>query len=285
MSDVEIDIDYLKTWIGKIESSSDVITPVLVDRFKATFTDKLWLKNDGVPLGIHWCLALPCVDTDQLGIDGHAVKGGFLPPVPLPSRMWAGGELHSKGVFNIGDVVVKRSKIVDVSFKQGKSGALVFVNVEHEYWVGENLVVVETHNIVYKTASKPNHNAEVKIPEFGADQASKDSDVIVVGEVTMFRYSALTFNSHRIHYDRTYVQQEEGYDGLVVHGPLQATLLLNKAAKLCDGAPVKFAYRGVSPLIEQTPFKICNTQKDTGGDLWCEDLAGRTTMKSSYNIQ
>lgn len=282
MNNDEIDIEHLKNWIGKTEESTDFISAVLVDRFKATFTDRLWEKAEVVPLGIHWCLALPCIDIDQLGEDGHALKGGFLPPVPLPSRMWAGGEIKTNGTFKVGDVVTKRSKIVDVILKQGKSGALVFVNVEHEYWVEKTLIVVETHNIVYKSAAKPNLDAVLKTPKFDVEPDRSNPELIVVDEVTMFRYSAITFNSHRIHYDRTYTQQQEGYEGLVVHGPLQATLLLNEAAKICDGPPKKFKYRGISPLIEQTPFRICEAPQDAGGDLWCEDFTGRKTMKSSY---
>lgn len=279
MSNSTIDIEYLKTWIGKTQESSDVITPVLVERFKATFTNQLWLEKDFVPLGLHWCLALPIDGMDKLGEDGHAAKGDFLPPVPLPSRMWAGGEIKSNSKFNIGDIVTKRSKIADVILKQGKSGPLVFVNVEHQYWVDEELIITETHNIVYKNAPNAKHDAVIKVPKF-----APQPDMISVGEVTMFRYSALTFNSHRIHYDRTYCQQQEGYDGLVVHGPLQATLLLNEAAKIEKATPKIFAYKGLSPLIEQTPFKIVGVPKDNGGELWCEDYQGRKTMKCSYEL-
>lgn len=279
MSNSPINFEYLKTWIGKTQESSDIITAALVERFKATFTNQLWLEKDFVPLGLHWCLALPIDGLDKLGEDGHAAKGDFLPPVPLPSRMWAGGEIKTNATFNIGDIVTKCSKIADVIFKQGKNGPLVFVNVEHQYWVGKKLIIVETHNIVYKNASKPNIDTVVKAPEF-----APQPDMITVGEVMMFRYSALTFNSHRIHYDRTYTQQQEGYDGLVVHGPLQATLLLNEAAKIGKDVPKVFSYKGISPLIEQTPFKVVGTSQDKGGELWCEDYTGRKTMKCRYEF-
>lgn len=279
MTPNQIDIKYLQNWIGQTESKCDVITSALVDKFKATLPYKLWLDESNVPLGLHWCLASTVFDTDQLGQDGHPHRGGFLPPVPLPSRMWAGGEINFIGQFTVGDVVTRRSKITDVTFKHGKTGPLVFVIVEHEYWVDTDLIISERHDIVYKSAPPKNKNASIIIPQFAPQK-----NMILIDEVTLFRYSALTFNSHRIHYDRTYAQTEEGYEGLVVHGPLQATLLMNEAAKLCGNIPKAFSYRGVIPLIEQTPFQIVNYKMENGGNLWCEDFKGRKTMKSSYNF-
>ena len=166
-------------------------------------------------------------------------------------------------------------------FIYGRSGPLVFVTVEHQCYAGEKLAITERQDLVYKQANPKLANLE----SFDPESISKDREGFIrVNSVELFRYSALTFNGHRIHYDRDYTRREEGYAGLVVHGPFQTTLLMNHAASLCDGVPARFSFRGVAPLIEQTQFQICQqlASDDQSGELWCELDNGQTTMQAKY---
>lgn len=274
----DINLEHLQQWIGRTETVSDIITPTLVDRFKATFAEKLWNSETGVPLGLHWCLAPVTVSGEFLGDDGHPNTGGFLPPVPLPSRMWAGGEVSFHSNFNIGDNVIRTSRIASVTLKNGKSGPLVFVTVEHECRVQDHLVISERQDIVYKEA-----RAKVSLSKPKATEAPTAAGYICMDEVTLFRYSALTFNGHRIHYDRDYACFEEEYPGIVVHGPLQATFLMNRAAAHSGEIPKRFSYRGVSPLIIHTPFRLDTAGSADFGEIRCLDVLGNVTMIADYS--
>ena len=161
--------------------------------------------------------------------------------------------------------------------------ALVFVAIEHEYSVKGRVVITERQDLVYKNLVVKNSRSRSADLNSEIVKIRLAPDIIYIDEVTMFRYSALTFNGHRIHYDRDYAKFEEGYSGLVVHGPLQATLLMNSAAQQCDGIPAHFSYRGIAPLIDKTPFRIKTNNSTNGGDVWCEDLTGNTTMQAKYS--
>ncbi|MDF1819647.1 MAG: MaoC family dehydratase N-terminal domain-containing protein [Immundisolibacteraceae bacterium] len=277
-----LDIDHLKTWIGETETVEDQITASLIDRFRATFYDKLWPTGDAAPLGLHWCLAPPAAPGNALGPDGHPRRGGFLPPVPLPSRMWAGGDLTFHEPLRAGDRVTRSSRIANVILKQGKSGPLVFVTIDHQCSVDGTLAVSERQDIVYKQAIAKPSATQIESPEPSVDA---DADALTVNAVDLFRYSALTFNGHRIHYDREYAQSEEGYPGLVVHGPFQGTLLMNRAAELCGGVPARFSFRGVAPLFDQTPFWLRASTTADGGEVWCEGVDGNPTMKAEFSAR
>jgi len=272
------DIDHLKTWIGETETVEDQITDSLIDRFRATFFDKLWPTGDAAPLGLHWCLAPPAAPGNALGPDGHPKRGGFLPPVPLPSRMWAGGELTFHQPLRTGDRVTRHSRIENVTLKQGRSGPLVFVTIEHQCSVDGQLAVFERQDIVYKQAAEKSSVAPIDTPK-----PSVAADALTANAVDLFRYSALTFNGHRIHYDREYAQREEGYPGLVVHGPFQGTLLMNRAAELCRGVPARFSFRGLAPLFDQSPFWLREEVTADGGEVWCEGPDGKVTMKAEFS--
>ncbi|MCB1493228.1 MAG: MaoC family dehydratase N-terminal domain-containing protein, partial [Rhodobiaceae bacterium] len=219
---MEIDLDYLKGWIGREEIASEVLTPDLVRRFNATFDRESGLDaGDVAPLVIHFCLAQPAVPTAGLGPDGHPARGGFLPPVPLPRRMWAGGAFTFHDAIQIGEEVTRRSTIRDVTLKQGRTGALCFVTVEHAISSGGRAALTERQDIVYREAGTSAAPAASPEPA----PAGEESRRITPSAPYLFRYSALTFNGHRIHYDTPYVRDVEGYPGLIVHGPLQATLL------------------------------------------------------------
>ncbi|VVS98650.1 MaoC family dehydratase N-terminal domain-containing protein [Rhizobium sp. EC-SD404] len=271
-----VDMDHLRGWIGREEAQVETVTKALIERFEATIGRALHREADAAPLAIHWCLAPPAVAPEGLGPDGHPARGGFLPPVPLPRRMWAGGAMTFLRPLKPGDVVTRRSRIADIVHKTGRSGELVFVTVAHDIIADGEVAVSERQDIVYRPMDAAKPTPVPDQPRVGAHSISVDATTTL-----LFRYSALTFNGHRIHYDVDYARSEEGYPGLVVHGPLQATLMLHLAARLSDGRPVAtFSYRGVSPLFHGPPFTVNADDTDDGFDLWCADRQGRTTMQA-----
>ncbi|HWK67614.1 MAG TPA: MaoC family dehydratase N-terminal domain-containing protein [Rhizobiaceae bacterium] len=278
----EVDIAHLRKWIGKTEVRSDILTSGLVERLRATIGDMAPDGLDAVPLAVHWCLAPPAVPPAEIGRDGHPARGGFLPPVPLPRRMWAGGALHFHRPLEMGDTVTRSSRIADVSEKVGRSGRLVFVTVEHEISTGTGAAAItERQDIVYREAQAGSAQQPASSPRPDA-WAAGHRHVVEATTTLLFRYSALTFNGHRIHYDRDYARDVEGYPGLVVHGPLQATLLVNLAARLESGhLPKIFTYRGLSPLFDGAAFTVNATRGQNGMALWCADRAGVTTMEAN----
>jgi 3-methylfumaryl-CoA hydratase len=275
-----IDIGHLRRWIGREDRGRDVITPGLVDRFRATLGASAFNREDEAPLAIHWCLSPPAVGPDVLGPDGHPARGGFLPPVPLPRRMWAGGMLDFRAPLAIGAEVVRVSRIADVVHKSGRSGDLVFVTVEHAVETAGRPAILERQDIVYRAAI-PAAAATLQAPP-AEPRGAEFSETVEATTTLLFRYSALTFNGHRIHYDVEYARQAEGYPGLVVHGPLQATLMLHLAARISVGrTPRRFSYRGVSPLFHGTDFSVNAAKAEDGLDLWCADSTGAPTMTAT----
>ena len=277
MSDV--DIEHLRTWIGRERTVEDIITPRLAQSLDAVFDrESSPVSGSPAPVGIHWCLAPDIVPMSGLGPDGHPARGGFLPPVPFPRRMWAGGELVFSGSFLVGDTVAKRSVIEDVVLKSGRSGEMIFVTLRHYYTTKRRLVLTERQDVVYRQMDSPAAKADPAPPE----ESFEHRRAIDAGPVLLFRYSALTFNGHRIHYDQPYVTGEEMYPGLVFHGPLQATLLLALAVELGgDTLPNGFSFRSVRPLFAGgTPNIHARREKD-GHALWLTDSAGAVTMKGT----
>ncbi|WP_289052634.1 MaoC family dehydratase N-terminal domain-containing protein, partial [uncultured Methylobacterium sp.] len=193
--------------------------------------------------------------------DGHAAKGGFLPPVPLPRRMWAGGEIETLAPLRVGDRVVRRETVSDVAVKHGRTGTLCFVTVRHEYETARGLAIRDRQDIVYREASRPGDAAPTAKPVPAEDEAAWS---VEANSVLLFRYSAMTFNGHRFHYDHPYATQVEGYPGLVVHGPMQASLLLNLAALRLGRVPARFRYRGVAPMIAGSRFAVAGRREGQG---------------------
>jgi 3-methylfumaryl-CoA hydratase len=277
----EIDIDHLKTWIGRSQEKSDVIAPRLVQSYNAIFNASLDVsEGDEAPAGIQWCLAPDIAAMNALGPDGHPARGGFLPPVPLPRRMWAGGKLSFSGQFLVGDVVTKRSVIEDVVLKTGRTGSLIFVTVQHEYRTSRGVVLSERQDIVYRDQeSKP---ATIAAANREPLPAADRTDVIAASPPLLFRYSAITFNGHRIHYDLDYVTREEGYPGLIFHGPLQASYLLRLAVEIGGGTlPRAFSFRSVKPLFAGGEISINAKAMASELSLWVADQAGQMTMTAS----
>ena len=242
-------------WIGREEQRTDRIDPAIVARWCATI-DRDLMDGADVPQGVHWCLCLPDAATADLGADGQPVRDdgpeSFLPPVPLPRRMWASSKVEFLKPLRLGEKVKRQSKVLSVTAKEGGSGSLVFVDVAHDTFGEDGLAVREVQSLVYRDAAGP--DAPLGPPassESSFDPASWAAHRrLVPSETLLFRFSALTFNSHRIHYDLPYTQGEERYRGLVVHGPLTATLLLDLARReFGDNALAHFSYRGLSPAI------------------------------------
>lgn len=242
-----MDIGPATEWIGRTATREDVLSPRLIGQYRATLPGLL-ADAGPVPLGMFWMLSPDAEAPADLGRDGHPRLGIHLPPLPLPRRMWAGGEVRFLGDFAPGDTVRRDTTIARIAPKTGSTGSLIFVEVRHVYAVGDRAVVEERQDLVYRPDPDPTAPAPAypAAPDLGPALASVplESDSLL-----LFRFSAMTFNGHRIHYDADYARKVEGYGGLVVHGPLQAVVLMNLAARHLGRAPARFTYRGLSPLI------------------------------------
>lgn len=279
----KLDLDHLRQWIGRTEEASDIVTAQLVKGLRATlFLDIGEPKTgDAAPFTTHWCLAQPVYPMSMLGPDGHPTRGGFLPPVPLPRRMWAGGELQFIEPLRVGDEATRASRIADVTVKSGSTGTLCFVSVEHTISTPRGVAIRERQDIVYREMPTGGKNAASAKPA-AAPPIAKHRQTHVSDPVLLFRYSALTFNGHRIHYDRDYVTKVEGYPGLIFHGPMQAALLVEFAAHLHGGtAPKTFSYRGLQPLFEGGEFSVNANEVAEGLDIWVANADGAPTMRGT----
>ena len=280
-----MDIDHLKTWINKSEQHHDVIAHQKVAALAATLD--CTAPPDGAPLPPlwHWMYFWAIAPQSELGDDGHPKRGGFLPPVPLPRRMWAGGRLTFQSPLSIGSDATRTSRILGVDVKTGKSGTLAFVTVQHEIASSDVVHITEEHDIVYRDL--PPANAVAPTPPAAPIDALW-SKTITPDPVLLFRYSALTFNGHRIHYDRSYVTEVEGYPGLIVHGPLIATLLLGLLSEKMPTAQVaSFSFRAVSPLFDIEPFTVCGQPSEDGATikLWAKNSRGALAMQAEATLK
>ncbi len=278
----EVDIDYLKSWIARERTVTDHITPRLAASLHAVLDiDRPVVQGSPAPVGIHWCLAPDIVPMREIGLDGHPARGEFLPPVPYPRRMWAGGDLRFSGEFRIGDEVTRRSVIENVEHKRGRSGDMIFVTVRHHYQTQRGAALEERQDIVYRALGAGSAPSQEATPTDGTPHYSR---YIEASPVLLFRYSAITFNGHRIHYDQPYVTGEEGYPGLIFHGPLQATLLLELATERRNGdTPSYFAFRSVRPLFSGGRISLNACAEDERTLLWIADHADTITMSANYS--
>jgi 3-methylfumaryl-CoA hydratase len=276
-----LDIDHLSRWISRAEICDDLLSPWTATALAATLRNDVDKRavGDALPPLWHWCYFLPAAPQDGLGEDGHPARGGFLPPVPLPRRMWAGSQFEFFAPLMLGTPTVKTSRVTDVNLKQGKGGALVFVKVQHEVHAAGVLLLREFHDIVYREAGQSGQTAPPQTPPAGAAWTVEHRPDAPL----LFRYSALTFNSHRIHYDHPYVTQVEGYEDLIVHGPLIATLLLEAAQQHNPGRAVRaYSFKAVRPLTCGKLLRVCGhaAQADGGVTLWAEDAQGALLMQA-----
>jgi 3-methylfumaryl-CoA hydratase len=283
---MNVNLDYLREWRGRTESRSDEVTPAPIAALSATLDrdDPYPRAGDPLPPLWHWLYFLPLPRQSELGPDGHAKRGGFLPPVPLPRRMFAGDRVQFHRPLRVGEMISRLSRILDVNCKQGRTGPLVFVVVRHEISGRDGLAVIEEHDIVYRENPKPTDSAPA--PQTAPSGAAWIRE-IRPEETLLFRYSALTFNGHRIHYDRRYATEVEGYPGLVVHGPLIATLLLDLLQRnLADANVVSLSFRAVRPLFDTAPFSVCGKVASDGktAQLWATDAEGWLAMEATAGL-
>jgi len=272
-------LDSLRDWVGKTETHSDTVTAWPVAAMSATLdrNDPEPKAGDALPPGWHWLYFLEAKPASALGPDGHPRRGGFLPPVPLPRRMWAGGRIEFLQPLHIGDAVRRDSEIISVESKHGRSGDLVFVTVRHTISTHGETAVREEHDIVYRDAAKPGEPPPTGKP---APANAAWQRALVGDPVMLFRYSALTFNGHRIHYDLDYARNEEHYPGLIVHGPLQTTLLLDLCRRH-EKRPVKrLEYRALHPVFHTERFTVNGNPGAEGNnvDLWTANAASNYAM-------
>lgn len=273
---------HLQEWIGRTETRADQVTAAPVAALSATLDrdDPPPQPGDPLPPLWHWLYFLPVHRRSELGPDGHPHRGGFLPPVPLPRRMWAGTRFEFHRPLRIGETVTRTSRIMEVKRKEGRTGPLVFVVVRHE--IGDALS--EEHDIVYRDHPKPGDAAPTPPP---APEPAEWERAVHPDDVLLFRYSALTFNGHRIHYDRRYATEVEGYPGLVVHGPLIATLLTDLLRRHRPDARVaRFAFRAVSPLFDTAPFAVCGRPDESANTirLWARTATGGLAMEATATL-
>lgn len=270
-----LDQDVLNNWLGKTERAEDVITARQANLMCATLGRSQDMQNgDPLPDLWHWLYFPVAYPSENLGRDGHPKLGGFLPLVDLPRRMWAGGRFEFFAPLLLGEVAQKTSRIEQIKLKTGRTGALCFVTVSHTITANGQSRFREEHDIVYRedpteTVAKP-----TPLP---APKKSDWQQEFTPDPVMLFRYSALTFNGHRIHYDRIYAREVEGYSDLIVHGPLIATLLVDLATS--NGGPLaRFSYRAHAPIFDAAPFTIHGARQT--GELWAKNPDGTLAMQA-----
>ncbi|MDR6832536.1 MULTISPECIES: MaoC family dehydratase N-terminal domain-containing protein [unclassified Sphingopyxis] len=267
-------------WIGRSETRYDIATAAPQVGLAALLDHDTAPPETVPPLG-HWLYFLPCARQSAIGDDGHPRRDddGLLPPVPLPRRMWAGGRVEFLAPIAVGAALTRVTTIAAIRAKCGASGDLLFVTLQHDIAADGTPAIREEQDLVYRApaaALAPAVSPTPVEPE-PADAVRR----VTSDPVLLFRYSALTFNAHRIHYDRDYARNVEGYSGLVVQGPLIATLLIDHARREMPGlTPARFSFRAEAPLIDGAPFDLCLTRQGGGARLWTRDASGRPTMQA-----
>lgn len=278
-----IDIEYLQTWVGQRREVEDSI-PLFPVRALAAALSREHLPEPGDPLppSWHWLYFLETPSAVNTGADGHPLKGGFLPPVPLPQRMWASGEVEITRPLEAGVPSKRQSTVTSVELKRGRTGNLVFVTLEHLLFQHNEQCIKELQHLVYRDAATSlMPTPEGRLPELEPQwQRPLEADPVL-----LFRFSALTYNGHRIHYDRDYAVQEEFYPGLVVHGPLLATALLELALEHAGGGRLEgFEFRAVRPTFAPGTIQLCGRRDGSRLRLWSLDQAGFVGMTASVTV-
>ena len=283
MAERENDID-LKDWIGREETGTDQLTLVPVAALNATLDrdDPMPQVGDILPPLYHWLYFLPLARTAELDTDGHPKRGGFLPPVTQPRRMWVGSDVTFAGDLRLGETAERVSTIENIDEKQGRSGKLVFVTIHHQI-TGAGGAVADRQTVVYR--DRPT-GIEAPAPGKPAPSDAAYQRTVVPSAALLFRYSALIFNAHRIHYDTPYTREEEGYPGLLVHGPLLATLMTDLVRRNLPGRAIRhFHFRAVKPVFDDAPFEVCGKPGDAGGvALWVRDAAGELCVDGGVEM-
>lgn len=280
-------LDKLKDWVGRSRTTEDFAAPFPVRALVATFDEADPDPDMGDPLPPlwHWLYFLELAPQSKIGPDGHAERGEFLPPIELPRRMWAGSRLTFSGApLRIGDTISRRSEIKSVEPKTGSTGSMVFVTLLHTISGPKGVSCLEEHDIVYREPARPGEKPREPRP---APTDATWSRKIVPDPVLLFRFSALTFNGHRIHYDQPYVTGTEGYPGLVVHGPLMGMQQLELARRSNAGKVVKsFEFRALSPAFANVPLTV-GARRETDGSLttWIADAKGGLAQQGKVTFE
>jgi 3-methylfumaryl-CoA hydratase len=283
---MNIDIKHLEQWVGRRESRQEQISPAPATGLAATLNRHHidFSIGDVLPTPWHWLYFLPTARLLDVGTDGHPKLGGFLPPIPLPRRMWAAGSMQIIRPLRIGDSVTKESRIESIDVKEGRSGTLVFVKLSHELSTYDGIAIREIQDLVYRDS--PTLDQQQPSGKIAATDEKWQLDV-TPDPILLFRYSALTFNSHRIHYDRNYATQVEHYPALVVHSPLIATLLTELVYRsLPDKEISEFQFRATHPTFDTAAFSLCGKRGNAENELvlWSREASGTLTMDASAKI-
>ena len=257
-------------WVGRKQVRNDHFSLPLVRRIAAMFNTPAPTEGQELPWLWHWCFFDDCAAQRDLGPDGHPTLGEFMPPAHGRNRMWAGSRVNFIHPLRVDAAASRHTTIKHIEEKKGRTGSLLFVTLAHDVWQDEQLCVSEEQDIVYREPNPPKLSAGEPLPE------TQWSENISPDPLLLFRYSAVTFNAHRIHFDWPYVTQTEGYPGLVVHGPLTATLNLAAFVRANPLAHVRqFSFRGIRPLIAPADFKVGGHHAQRGfADLWAGDITG-----------
>lgn len=276
----EKEIERLRGWVGKRETKRDVISLREVRALHATLDleTRIPRNGDGLTPGWHWMYFNEMAPRREIRRDGHPAPSGIMPPVPLPRRMWAGNRIEVRKKLPVGVEAKRRSEVRSLDYKSGKTGDLVFVTIRHTIAGPDGTAFVEDQDVVYRQDQPPG------TPRPQPPAAPEDPvwlRMVKPDPVLLFRYSALTLNSHRIHYDLPYARDVEGYDDLVVHGPLQATMLINLAmAQNPKRRFARFSFRAFSPLFADAPFMLAGSPEgDAGCHVWTMDEQGGLAME------
>ena len=273
--------DYSR-WIGRSVSLEDEMS-LSAARLAAGVFDQdpnAIEVGSNLPCLWHWFYFLPPVAQNELGEDGHPLRNeqSFLPPIPFPRRMFAGASIHCHQPLKLGQAARRESEIKSIESKSGRSGELVFVTVEHRFEQNGQLCLEETQNLVYRQPGEA--LAAPEVADFEPLPEGTEAKIVTIDSRMLFRYSALTFNAHRIHYDRRYAAQEEGYPGLIVHGQLIATLLVQMAERLAGSEIREFEFRSKAPMFDQSPFRLVARQGDSAVMLEAQRGDGMAAMQA-----
>ncbi len=269
-------------WIGREEERSEPILGAVVEAMAATLDlERSPQTGEALPPGWQWLFFNPVVRRNVLSIDGHPRRGGFLPPIELPRRMWAGSRIRYLADLPVDGQATRSSRILKIENKAGKSGSLSFLTVQHTISCDGTACISEEQDIVYREATPPGAAAARAPKRYdGVPQWSRSFEP---DTTLLFRFSALTFNGHRIHYDQAYARDEEGYPDLVVHGPLTATLLQQLALEHGGGRPLaRFDFRGATPLFVGRAFRLEGRQAEDGTlEVWARGPDGELAMSAT----
>jgi 3-methylfumaryl-CoA hydratase len=278
-----IDIASLKTWVGRQNRVADSMDPFPARALAAALGDETIPKaGDCLAPSWHWLYFLETPSLSGTASDGHPLRGGFLPPVPLPRRMWAAGTVEILQPLRLGRPAEKTSAVQAVELKTGRSGELVFVTIEHKISQAEVLCIREEQTLVYRGMPTTALSLAETEQSFTDDQWSR---IVNPDPVLLFRYSALTYNSHRIHYDRDYATRVELYPGLVVHAPLLVTLLLDLARHEGRLQPLRrFRFRAVRPTFDLGIVHLRGRRDGSNVTMWSEDHHHRVGVKVSASV-